>query len=613
VVRPTLDGLGGNQPVVSVAAVTATISGVTIQHGRDGGGGGILNSGGTLTVISSTFSSDATIAAGGGGAIASSNGNLTVIGSTFSGNTATFGGAIYSGGGTLSVVNSTFSSNDAAAGGAGSAIYNTFGGSATVVGSTFSSNSSGTSSGTICTCGGGTTTLAADLLATPGGPTTGGNCAGPGTIPIDAGYNMSDDASCGFSMASSLNSSTAAEELGALADNGGPTQPQTIAPTTGNPAIGAIPNPTSGAGTPLCPTTDERGATSPVSGCTVGAVQIPGGQIITFTSTSPPSATVGGVTYTPAATASSGLAVAFTISASAASVCSINGSNVVSFTGVGTCVIDANQAGNTTWSIAPQVVQSFIVAGYWEVAADGGIFSFGSAPFHGSMGGKPLNAPVVGMAATNDYGGYDEVASDGGIFCFGDAQFYGSKGGKALPFPIVAMAVTTDGRGYWEIDSVGNSYAFGDAPQYGSYGGDALPAPIAGIATNRAGTGFFVAIKNGGVATAGNAISQGSLISLGIKPNKPIVGIAANPATTGYWETGADGGVYAFGSAGFFGSAGNVALNKPVVGMATPSSGTGYWLVASDGGIFAYGGVPFSGSMGGRSLNAPVVGMASAS
>jgi hypothetical protein len=35
--------------------------------------------------------------------------------------------------------------------------------------------------------------------------------------------------------------------------------------------------------------------------------------------------------------------------------------------------------------------------GYYEVASDGGIFSFG-APFQGSMGGTPLNKPIVGMA-----------------------------------------------------------------------------------------------------------------------------------------------------------------------------------------------------------------------
>jgi hypothetical protein len=31
------------------------------------------------------------------------------------------------------------------------------------------------------------------------------------------------------------------------------------------------------------------------------------------------------------------------------------------------------------------------------VASDGGIFSFGDAPFQGSLGGVHLNAPVVGM------------------------------------------------------------------------------------------------------------------------------------------------------------------------------------------------------------------------
>ena len=36
--------------------------------------------------------------------------------------------------------------------------------------------------------------------------------------------------------------------------------------------------------------------------------------------------------------------------------------------------------------------------GYWLAAADGGVFSFGSAPFEGSMGGKPMTAPVVGIA-----------------------------------------------------------------------------------------------------------------------------------------------------------------------------------------------------------------------
>ena len=78
--------------------------------------------------------------------------------------------------------------------------------------------------------------------------------------------------------------------------------------------------------------------------------------------------------------------------------------------------------------------------GYWLVASDGGIFTFGDAPFFGSTGSLHLNKPVVAMAATPDGGGYWLVASDGGIFTFGDAQFYGSTGAIRLNRPIVGMA-----------------------------------------------------------------------------------------------------------------------------------------------------------------------------
>ena len=37
-------------------------------------------------------------------------------------------------------------------------------------------------------------------------------------------------------------------------------------------------------------------------------------------------------------------------------------------------------------------------AGYWLVASDGGVFSFGDAGFEGSTGGLTLNRPIVGMA-----------------------------------------------------------------------------------------------------------------------------------------------------------------------------------------------------------------------
>src|SRR6266513_2215722 len=70
--------------------------------------------------------------------------------------------------------------------------------------------------------------------------------------------------------------------------------------------------------------------------------------------------------------------------------------------------------------------------GYWFVAADGGIFSYGDAPFYGSTGAIRLAKPIVGMAATPTGRGYWFVASDGGIFNYGDAQFFGSAASSSL-------------------------------------------------------------------------------------------------------------------------------------------------------------------------------------
>ena len=70
--------------------------------------------------------------------------------------------------------------------------------------------------------------------------------------------------------------------------------------------------------------------------------------------------------------------------------------------------------------------------GYWLVASDGGVFSYGDARFFGSTGGMHINAPIVGMATTPDGGGYWLVASDGGVFSYGDARFFGSTGGMHL-------------------------------------------------------------------------------------------------------------------------------------------------------------------------------------
>ncbi len=89
----------------------------------------------------------------------------------------------------------------------------------------------------------------------------------------------------------------------------------------------------------------------------------PTAQAITFTSAVPTGATVGGASYDVSATGGgSGNPVTFSVDPTATSVCSISGSTV-SFTGAGTCVVDADQAGSSGYSAAPEVRQSFAVAG----------------------------------------------------------------------------------------------------------------------------------------------------------------------------------------------------------------------------------------------------------
>ena len=245
------------------------------------------------------------------------------------------------------------------------------------------------------------------------------------------------------------------------------------------------------------------------------------------------------------------------------------------------------------------------IPGYWLGGADGGVFAFGSATFHGSALGLHPVAPVVGMAASPT-GGYWLVGSDGGVFSFG-APFFGSLAGQALNAPIVAMAATPEGDGYYLVGANGSVFTFGAAVFRGSMQGDPLNAPVVGIAVTADNQGYYLVASDGGVFAFGDARFQGSMG--GTRINQPIVGISSDDSTSGYWLVARDGGVFAF-DAPFFGSTGGLRLNAPVVSLSSNESDSGYDLGASDGGVFAFGSAPFLGSMGGKHLNAPVVGSA---
>jgi hypothetical protein len=249
--------------------------------------------------------------------------------------------------------------------------------------------------------------------------------------------------------------------------------------------------------------------------------------------------------------------------------------------------------------------------GYWLFASDGGVFSYGSAEFHGSAGSIHLNKPIVGSAPTSDSDGYWMVASDGGIFSYGDAVFHGSTGSEALNQPIVGMAATPDGDGYWLVAADGGIFAFGDALFYGSTGSIHLNKPVVGMAATPDGKGYWLVASDGGIFAFGDARFEGSTGSIHL--NKPIVGMTATPDGGGYLMVASDGGIFALGDAKFLGSTGGIDLGATMVGIAVTKDGGGYWLVSTDGRIFDFGDANYYGSAGSEPLNHPVVTMAPSS
>ncbi len=234
--------------------------------------------------------------------------------------------------------------------------------------------------------------------------------------------------------------------------------------------------------------------------------------------------------------------------------------------------------------------------GYWQVASDGGVFSYGTARFFGSLPGLGVKVDnIIGMARTPTDRGYWLVGRDGGVFAFGDAAFRGSLPGLDVRVNnIVGMAPTKTGNGYWLVGSDGGVFAFGDAPFHGSMGGKPLNAPVEAIAPTASGNGYWLGARDGGVFAFGDAPFHGSM---GGKPlNAPVVDLQVTPDGRGYWLAAEDGGVFAFGSAAFHGSMAGKPLNGRVTSLSPTPTGAGYWLNACDGGVFAFGDAPFYGS-----------------
>ncbi len=216
---------------------------------------------------------------------------------------------------------------------------------------------------------------------------------------------------------------------------------------------------------------------------------------LSVTSSPPPTSSSGpGGTYIISATPGSGTGTSsdtsVTVSIDPTTTANCSASNyTVTFLASGNCIVDITRGGDGTY--APyRISQTFIIGnyasttfrpGYYIAANDGGVFTYGSANFYGSLSNTHLNKPIVGITSTPDAKGYWLVASDGGVFSFGDATFYGSTGNMTLNKPIVGITATPDGKGYWLVASDGGVFSFGDATFLGSAANLNLNQPVVSI------------------------------------------------------------------------------------------------------------------------------------
>jgi hypothetical protein len=274
-----------NSGSLTVTASTFTNNSTFALSGEENGGGAIYHGAGggsALTVTGSTFTNNhADVSGANSGAISVNGGLLTVIGSTFNGNTSSFsGGALSTSVSGSFITDSTFSNNSVTSFGAGSAIEGL--GAVSIVNSTISGNNvTGTSAVDSYTS---FTNVTIKNSIVSGNSSANCSRSSGGTF-TDGGNNLEfGSTSCGFT----VNAQTGDPNLGALANNGGPTQ--TMLPGVGSAAtdhgnLNVCENANIGAGGsgPY----DQRGALRTAPGgatCSIGAVE-PGNTQIQDTTT----------------------------------------------------------------------------------------------------------------------------------------------------------------------------------------------------------------------------------------------------------------------------------------------------------------------------------------
>ena len=146
-----------------------------------------------------------------------------------------------------------------------------------------------------------------------------------------------------------------------------------------------------------------------------------------------------------------------------------------------------------------------------------------------------LNSPIVDARLTTTGSGYWLLAADGGVFSFGDAHFSGAvpdyPASQWISEEIVSFAPDLDGKGYVVVAKSGKAWWF-DHPSRqqlpdvieAAFGTRQLNSPIAAVTSRKCG-GYTMVATDGGVFAAplSDCGFQGSLGAN--PPNTPIIAL----------------------------------------------------------------------------------------
>ena len=208
--------------------------------------------------------------------------------------------------------------------------------------------------------------------------------------------------------------------------------------------------------------------------------------------------------------------------------------------------------------------------------------------------GVHLVQPIVGMAGRTTPG-YWLVASDGGVFAFGDAHFHGSMGGTAPEPAHRRHGADTVGQRLLARRVRRRDLRFGDArlPRL-----DRRHAPEPARSSAWRPTPYGQRLLARRVRRRHLRVRRRALPRLDGRhaPEPADRGHGADAVGQRLLVVAADGGVFTFGDAPFHGSTGSIRLVSPIVGIEGQNAG--YRFVAGDGGVFAFN-LPFAGSAAG--------------